>query len=69
LFGEDQGRYIISIQDKNLIKVKKILEESNVIYTIAGVAIDKIIKVNEEEIPIDEIKEIYENWFTKYLSK
>ena len=69
LFGEDQGRYIISIQDKNLIKVKKILEESNVIYTIAGVAIDKIIKVNEEEIPIDEIKEIYENWFTRYLSE
>ena len=69
LFGEDQGRYIISIQDKNLIKVKKILEESNVIYIIAGVTIDKIIKVNEEEIPIDEIKEIYENWFTKYLSK
>ena len=69
LFGEDQGRYIVSIKEKNLIKVKKILEESNVIYTIAGVAIDKIIKVNEEEIPIDEIKEIYENWFTKYLSK
>ena len=69
LFGEDQGRYIISIQDKNLIKVKKILEESNIIYTIAGVTIDKVIKVNEEEIPIDEIKEIYENWFTKYLSK
>ncbi len=69
LFGEDQGRYIISVKEKNLIKVKKILEESNVIYNIAGVTIDKIIKVNEEKIPIDEIKEIYENWFTKYLSK
>ncbi|MED5436755.1 MAG: phosphoribosylformylglycinamidine synthase subunit PurL [Pseudomonadota bacterium] len=69
LFGEDQGRYIISVKEKNLIKVRKILEESNVIYNIAGVTIDKIIKVNEEKIPIDEIKEIYENWFTKYLSK
>ena len=69
LFGEDQGRYIISVKEKNLIKVKKILEESNVIYNIAGVTIDKIIKVNEEKTSIDEIKEIYENWFTKYLSK
>ena len=69
LFGEDQGRYIISIKEENLIKVKKILQESNIIYTIIGATIDKIIKVNEEKIPIDEIKEIYENWFTKYLAK
>ena len=69
LFGEDQGRYIVSIKEKNLIKVKKILEENNVIYTIAGVTIDKIIKVNEEKIHIDMIKEIYENWFTRYLSE
>ncbi|MFL2834192.1 MAG: phosphoribosylformylglycinamidine synthase subunit PurL [Alphaproteobacteria bacterium] len=69
LFGEDQGRYIVSIKEKNLIKVKKILEENNVIYTIAGVTIDKIIKVNEEKIHIDIIKEIYENWFTRYLSE
>ena len=69
LFGEDQGRYIISIKEKNLIKVKKILEENNVIYTIAGVTIDKIIKVNEKKIHIDMIKEIYENWFTRYLSE
>jgi len=69
LFGEDQGRYIVSIKEKNLIKVKKILEENNVIYTIAGVTVDKIIKVNEEKIHIDMIKEIYENWFTRYLSE
>ncbi len=69
LFGEDQGRYIVSIKEKNLIKVKKILEENNVIYTIVGVTIDKIIKVNEEKIHIDMIKEIYENWFTRYLSE
>jgi len=69
LFGEDQGRYIISIQEKNLTEVKKVLEESDVIYNIIGNTIDKIIKVNEEKIPIDKIKEIYENWFTKYLTK
>ena len=69
LFGEDQGRYIISTQEKNLDEIKKVLNENNVIYNVVGNTIEKIIEVNEEKILIDEIKEIYENWFTKYLSK
>ena len=35
-FGEDQGRYLIEINQQNLKKVEKILEENNVYYEIIG---------------------------------
>ena len=35
-FGEDQGRYLIEINQQNLKKVEKTLEENNVYYEIIG---------------------------------
>ncbi len=66
-FGEDQGRYLIEIEPKNLQKVIKILNENN-IYNEKVATVQK----NDFEIPgefkisTDELYKINNTWYNKY---
>ena len=69
LFAEDQGRYIIEINPKDLDKVMKLLNKNSVHYEEIGVIIEKEMIINKEtKVTIDELKSYYINWLNKYMS-
>ena len=69
-FSEDQGRYIIEINPKDLKEVTKILNKNSVHHEEIGVIIDKEMIINEKtKVTIDELKSYNTNWLTNYMSK
>ena len=69
-FSEDQGRYIIEINPKDLKEVSKILNKNSVHHEEIGVIIDKELIINEKtKVTIDELKSYNTNWLTNYMSK
>jgi len=68
LFAEDQGRYIIEIDQKNLKEVVKILEKNSVHHEELGVIIeDNMIIDDKTKVTIDELKSYNTNWLTSYM--
>ena len=68
-FAEDQGRYIIEINPKNLKEVIKILDKNSVHHEELGVIIDKELIINEKtKVTIDELKSYNRNWLNNYMS-
>jgi phosphoribosylformylglycinamidine synthase len=69
LFSEDQGRYIIEIDPKNLKEVTKILNKNSVHHEELGIIIEKEIIINEKtKVTIDELKSYNTNWLTNFMS-
>ena len=69
LFSEDQGRYIIEINPKNLKEVSNILEKNLVYYEQLGTIIEKeMIIDNKTKVSIDELRSYNTNWLKKYMS-
>ena len=67
-FSEDQGRYIIEVDSKNLKEVTKILDKNSVHYDKLGVIVEKNIIINEKtKVTIDELKTYYNNWLKSYM--
>ena len=68
-FSEDQGRYIIEINPKNLEEVIKILDKNSVYHEELGVVIDKDMIINEKtKVTIDELKSYNTSWLINYMS-
>ena len=69
-FGEDQGRYIIEIEPKNLSKVQKILKDNSVHYDEIGLVTEKDIILDKEPIiHIDDLIKSNTNWLANYMDK
>ena len=69
LFSEDQGRYIVEIESKNLKEVTKVLSKNSVYFEELGVITDKDMIINDKtKVTIDELKLYNTNWLTKYMS-
>ena len=69
LFAEDQGRYIIEINQKDLNEVNKILDKNSVYHEELGVIIEKDMVINSKtKVSIDELKSYNTNWFSNYMS-
>jgi len=67
-FGEDQGRYIIELNKKNLDSVKKILDQNSVYFDYLGIVNDnKIIFNNDINISVDELKNVNKTWLKRYM--
>ena len=68
LFGEDQSRYIIEVNQKNAKEVEKNLKNNNIYYDLVGktqkneLSIDKDLKIN-----INELSELNKKWFINYF--
>ena len=69
LFGEDQARYVISVEEKNLKKVRYKLEEKDIYFENIGKTVKDFIILNDDQMTVKELKNIYENWFNNYLSE
>jgi len=68
-FSEDQGRYLIEINQKDFKNVIKILDANSVHHEKLGVIINKDLIINEKtKITIDELKSYNINWLTNYMS-
>ena len=68
-FSEDQGRYIIEINPKDLKEVKKILDKNSVYHEELGIIVEKNMIINEKtKVTIDELKSYNTSWLTKYMS-
>jgi len=68
-FSEDQGRYIIEINPKDLKEVKKILDKNSVHHEELGIIVEKDMIINEKtKVTIDELKSYNTSWLTKYMS-
>ena len=67
-FGEDQGRYIVELNKKNLDSVKKILDQNSVYFDYLGIVNDnKIIFNNDINLSVDELKNLNKTWLKKYM--
>ena len=68
-FGEDQSRYIIEIEPKNLSKTKKILDSSSVHFDeIGSVTASEVIINKEPNLHIDELIECNTKWLKQFMS-
>ena len=68
-FSEDQRRYLIEINKKDLKEVVKILNKNSVHHEELGVIINKDMIINDKtKLTIDELKSYNTNWLTNYMS-
>ena len=68
-FSEDQGRYLIEINSKDLENVNKILDKNSVYHEELGIIIDKEMIIDEKtKLTIDELRSYNTNWLKKYMS-
>ena len=69
LFAEDQGRYLIEINPKDLEEVTKILDKNSVYHEELGVITENDIIINDKtKLTIDELKSYNINWLINYMS-
>ena len=66
-FGEDQGRYILEIDKKNLLKVEKILKNSEIYYENIGKTQAKFFEIeNEMSLDINVLSKKNNQWYNNY---
>ena len=68
LFGEDQARYILMIKDEIFEDALKLIKSNNITYENIGKTNGKKIRIRKfGEINLEELRNLYENWFKNYL--
>ena len=68
-FAEDQGRYIIEIEKKNLDSVKKLLKENSVHFDEFGVVTKEKLQFKDElNISIVDLSKKYKSWLENYMA-
>jgi phosphoribosylformylglycinamidine synthase subunit PurL len=66
-FGEDQGRYILEIDPKNIKKVEKRLKDNNIYYdNIGSTQKDHFEIEGELKITVKDLFNINNEWYNKY---
>ena len=66
-FGEDQGRYILEIEPKNLVKIEKILKNNNIYFENIGFTQKDYIELDGEcKINIKDLFKINNEWYNNY---
>ena len=66
-FGEDQARYVIEIEAKNLSKAEKILKDNNIYYENIGFTQKEYFEIDGElKINIKDLFKINNEWYNKY---
>ena len=70
LFGEDQGRYIIEIEQKDFKNVTITLEKNSVHYDELGKVNDNELVIDDKsKVSIDDLIKSHTIWLTNYMSK
>jgi phosphoribosylformylglycinamidine synthase len=70
LFGEDQSRYIIEIDDKNIDNVRKTLDKNGIFYEIIGNTQKESLEIdNEFSIKLNNLYKLNSFWFKNYFDE
>ncbi len=68
-FGEDQGRYVVSVDPAT---AEEVLERARLLALpgriVGRVGGDAIAKKGETPLPLSELRAVYEGWFPAYMS-
>ncbi len=66
-FGEDQGRYIIEIDESNSNKIEKILQNNNIYYEFIGFTQKKYFEIEGEmKTDINDLFKINNQWYNNF---
>ena len=66
-FGEDQGRYVLEIDEKNLVLVEKFLKNGNIYYEIIGKTQENFFEIeNEMKIDTNVLYKANNQWYNNY---
>ena len=66
-FGEDQGRYIVEIEKKNLENLKKILKENNTHNEVVGTIQKEFFEIQGEmKINIKDLYTTNSKWYNNF---
>ena len=66
-FGEDQGRYIVEIDKKNLASVEKFLQSDSIYYEIIGETQEKFFEIEDEmKIDTNVLYKVNNQWYNNY---
>ena len=67
LFGEDQARYVIEVENKNLKNVEKTLKKNNIFYENIGFTQKNFFEIEGEmRIEVKELFKINNEWYNNY---
>ena len=70
LFGEDQSRYLIEVDEKNKNEVCKVFEKNSIYYEIIGTTQkDSLDLENEFSMKLFELSELNSFWFRSYFKE
>jgi len=70
LFGEDQSRYIIEINEKNKNKVSNILKKNSIYFEIIGKTQKDSLDINKYlSINVEELNKLNSFWFKNYCAE
>ena len=68
-FGEDQGRYVVSVDpataEEVLERARLLALPARIVGRVGG---DVIAKKGETPLPLSELRTVYEGWFPEYMS-
>ena len=66
-FGEDQGRYLLEIDKKNLASVEKQLKNNNIFYEIIGVTQKDYFEIEGEmKVSTNDLFNINNQWYNNF---
>ncbi len=66
-YGEDQGRYVVEIEAKNLNKIQKLLKDNNIYSDVIGKVQKEYFElVDEFKISIKELYNLNNKWYYNY---
>tara|TARA_B100000029_G_scaffold172969_2_gene169427 strand:- start:1458 stop:3650 length:2193 start_codon:yes stop_codon:yes gene_type:complete len=69
-FGEDQSRYIIEVNKKNIDQVTKILEKNSIFFDIIGKTQKDYLELDKEfNIKLLDLKKLHSFWFNDYFKE
>ena len=66
LFGEDQSRYMVEVNNQNKDSFENYLQKSNIIFTKIGKTSEKVSIDNNLKFDLEELSKLNKSWFYKY---
>ena len=66
VFGEEQGRYIVTCNDKD--KLILAAKQADITLEVIGITGGSSIKIEGEEIELSELRVIHESWLPNYMN-
>ena len=70
LFGEDQSRYIIEVDDKNIDEVSKTLDKSGIFYELIGKTQKESLEIDKEfSEKLNNLYKLNSFWFKNYFNE